>query len=367
MRAELGPVYDDLREIRTPSENEIEFVLNRPSRLLLEGLGFAIQTGPQAATGPFRVSEVASKGVILDAFDRYYRGKPVLNEVFIKPYTSIRSAWADMLRGQVDMLYEVGVEALDLLTPSSDIQIFKFDRPYAFMVVLNTRKPLLRQASFRRALNAAVDRDELIKTALMGHGVPADSPVWPHHWASQSAAVSFEYDPEELGGLGSEATFTCLYSDASYERMALVLQRQLHAVGVNVTLEFAPFDQVAPRLESGDFDAFLSDIGQGPTLIRPYLFWHSQAPYNWGGFRSKKVDLALDRIRHAANDQDYEAGVADFRRAMVDDPPAIFLAWSQRARAVSTRFEVPVEEGRDILSTLRLWRPVGPPQRAQRN
>jgi hypothetical protein len=49
--------------------------------------------------------------------------------------------------------------------------------------------------------------------------------------------------------------------------------------------------------------------------------------------------------------------VAALQRAIVDDPPAIFLAWSQRARAVSTRFHVPVEPGRDILSTLRLWRP----------
>ena len=54
-----------------------------------------------------------------------------------------------------------------------------------------------------------------------------------------------------------------------------------------------------------------------------------------------------------------------FQRAIVDDPPAIFLAWSERARAVSTRFEVPVEPGRDILSTLRLWRPVGAPALAK--
>ena len=38
----------------------------------------------------------------------------------------------------------------------------------------------------------------------------------------------------------------------------------------------------------------------------------------------------------------------------MDDPPAIFLAWSERARAVSNRFVVPPPEaGRDVLSTLR--------------
>ena len=37
--------------------------------------------------------------------------------------------------------------------------------------------------------------------------------------------------------------------------------------------------------------------------------------------------------------------MAAFQRAIVDDPPAIFLAWSERARAVSTRFDVPARAG----------------------
>jgi len=48
--------------------------------------------------------------------------------------------------------------------------------------------------------------------------------------------------------------------------------------------------------------------------------------------------------------------VAAFQRAMVASPPAIFLAWSERARAVSGRFDVHEEPGRDILNTIRQWR-----------
>ena len=77
-----------------------------------------------------------------------------------------------------------------------------------------------------------------------------------------------------------------------------------------------------------------------------------------GKYASPATDAALDRIRAASNDEDYKAGVAAFQKAIVDDPPAIFLAWSRRARAVTTRFEIPADPGRDILSTLRLWRPA---------
>ena len=77
-----------------------------------------------------------------------------------------------------------------------------------------------------------------------------------------------------------------------------------------------------------------------------------------GRFESRRVDAALDAIRHAGSDDEYQRGVAAFQRATMDDPPAIFLAWGQRARAVSTRFAVPAEPGRDILGTLGLWRPA---------
>jgi ABC-type transport system substrate-binding protein len=149
--------------------------------------------------------------------------------------------------------------------------------------------------------------------------------------------------------------------------MALFLQRQLQVIGVDLDLELLTLDQTMEKVESGDFDAFLADSAQGPTMIRPYWFWHSAGPFNWGHFQSDEVDAALDQIREAADDAAYQAAVATFQRAIINDPPAIFLAWSERARAVSTRFEVPVEPGRDILSTLRHWRPINAPELARRN
>ena len=92
--------------------------------------------------------------------------------------------------------------------------------------------------------------------------------------------------------------------------------------------------------------------------MRPYLFWHSNGPLITRGTTQCKRRCGLHAIQHAADDSEYKAGVAAFQHAIVDDPPAIFLAWSERARAVSTRFEVPVEPGRDILSTLRSGGPL---------
>jgi peptide/nickel transport system substrate-binding protein len=229
-------------------------------------------------------------------------------------------------------------------------------RPYTYLLQFNMRHPRLRHAGLRRALNAAIDRAALVEDVLQGRGIPANGPVWPSHWAYDATVPGFRYEPRAVDG--TPLRLSCIFADAALERLALTIQRQLLTIGVQLDLELMPVDDALTRVTSGAFDLFLADATHGPSLLRPYLFWRTAGRYNWGGFSSPAVDAALDSIRHAASDDAYRAGVAAFQRAIVEDPPAVFLAWSERARAVSTRFDVPVEPGRDVLSTLRLWRPA---------
>ena len=65
----------------------------------------------------------------------------------MRSYPTVRAAWAEMLRGQVDMLYEVGSDALDSLEASSQVAVYTFPRPYAYVIVLNARRPGLSNRS----------------------------------------------------------------------------------------------------------------------------------------------------------------------------------------------------------------------------
>jgi len=357
--SELGPAYSDIASIEAPSDYELEFNLRRRSNFVLESLAIPIEapSGDSVGTGPFYAAARSDNQVEMQANPSYYGGKPIIDRIVIRSYSSVRAAWADMLRGSVDMLYDVGVDMLDSLQPSNDVEIFTYQRPYVFLLIPNVRRPPFVDAAVRRHMNAAIDRGTLAQHVFRGRAIPADSAVLPSHWAFDSKSPRFLFEPVPIAPY-TTVQATCLFADASLERLAIALQQQLRAVGVQMTLEFTSVDRIYERIGVGDFDVILADAIHGPTLLRPYLFWHSGGQFNWGKFSSKAVDAALDAIRGAASDDEYRAGVAAFQRAIVEDPPAIFLAWSERARAVSTRFEVPVEPGRDILSTLRLWRPV---------
>jgi ABC-type oligopeptide transport system substrate-binding subunit len=126
-----------------------------------------------------------------------------------------------------------------------------------------------------------------------------------------------------------------------------------------MNVEEASREEVVRRCGTGQYDAAVLELIAGPTLIRSFMHWRSNGSLNLGHFGNRAVDVALDRIEHAATDDEYRLAIIAMQQTFVDDPPAIFLAWSVRARAVSKRFIVPpTEPGRDILATLRLWTPA---------
>jgi peptide/nickel transport system substrate-binding protein len=355
----MGPAYDDIASIRVLGDGQLEFRLHRPSVFLLEGLEAQIERpdGPGIGTGPFLIQALTDDRIVMIANENYHGGRPGIDRVVLTQYTSGRTAWADMLRGRVDVLYDVGVDAMQSLASSTEVDIFPFERGYALTVLLNPRHPRLRSPAVRRALNAAIDREALIREALRGHGTPADGPVWPRHWAYCDSLPRFEYAPVPIAPPRT-LSLRCMISEPSHERLALALQRQLRAVGVELLLEFVPSKEAVGRLKRHDFDTYLVDAAQGPNMVRPFLLWHSKGSFNWmSGYSNAAVDEALTSIRHATSDAAYAAGVAAFQRAILEDPPAIFLAWRERARAVSRRFAVPAGPGEDVLGALQLWRP----------
>jgi peptide/nickel transport system substrate-binding protein len=366
--AYLGPAYADVREINVVNEGTLEVQLRQPTSFLVEGLEVPVErpgTWP-IGTGPFSVVGKRDDVLELRRNDTYHLGAPIVETIRLRPYKSVRAAWAELLRGQVDMLYEVGLDALDSLQPSNETRIFTYQRDYAYLILFNVQRPALRSMEFRRMLNAAIDRQTLVAETLKGHGSPAEGPVSPAHWAFTSDLPRFGYSPDQSKA-SRGGQFTCLVAESSLEQLALATQKQLQAVGVEMRLEMVSMDDLFLRIKAGNFDAILADAVSGPFMLRLYRSWHTGSPNNWGHYSSATVDAALDSIRSAADDAAYKTGVAAFQRAIVADPPAIFLAWSERARAVSTRFDVPVEPGRDILSTLRLWRPVTGPRARSTN
>jgi peptide/nickel transport system substrate-binding protein len=358
LRAYMGPVYSEITSVRAIGRDAVAIAFRERSPFLSEWLEAPLQKTNGAATGPFKLEANSANELV--ANNSYYLGPPNIQRVRVESFPSIRTAWAELLRGQIDMLYEVGTDALPSLQSSNTVTVFTVNRKYQYVIALNPKVQALAPAAVRRALSLSVDRPALVSAALNGFGVASQGVIWPRHWAAQAGLPRFEFDPAAASAtLKRHIQFRCLVPpDAMYERIALEVKRQFTAVGVEMDLEQVTFDELNQRGAKGEYDAMLIEAVSGPTLFRPYVFWHSTGFLNWGHFGTATSDAALDRVRNAQSEAAFRDAVAGLQQAFVDDPPAIFLAWSQRARAVSRRFDVVTEEGRDILGTLRLWKPT---------
>ena len=364
----MGPAFDDVVDISAPDDSHVVIHLRQPTPLVLEALEATLQKPGQPGIGTGAFAPAKGSATTLTANADYYLGRPAIEHIVLTSYPSARTAWAELLRGNLDMLYETNIDALDSLQASNDVSVFSFVRHYQYMILFGPRLAAPGSADIRRALNAAIDRDALVRDALNSHGVASTGPVSERNWALTADAPRLKFRRELAQTLFTrKLKFTCLVPpDTIYERVALHVKRQLAQVSVDMEVQEASQEQIVKLVRAGNYDAVLGDVLSGASMFRLYERWHTGGGFN-PGKSSPAIDAALDRVRHAASDDEYRAGVTAFQQAMIDDPPALFLAWSERARAVSRRFNVPSEKGRDVLGSLRLWRPAAASRLASTN
>jgi peptide/nickel transport system substrate-binding protein len=371
------PGLADIVGVEASDANGLVIRLRNRSTFLVDDLGVAIvktrESQAPLGTGPYVTHSADANELVMESFPRYWRGSPQIQRVVWKAYPAARTAWAAMMRGDVDFLYEVGPEAVEFLKGENSITVFPFLRPYLLGVLLNSSKPALSQWRVRRALNYAIDRYAIVERALRGHGIAGTSAAWPHHWAYDSGAAQLAYDPLKATALLNDSAlpanerrrkipaklhFTCILPEnfTLWERLGLHVQRDLAEIGVDMQLEKVSVTEFNRRIGTQEFDAALTEFVVGNSSSRPFTFWHSQSKINVFSYKNSDVDLALDRIRRASNENAYREAFREFQLETVNDPPAIFLALGETTRAVSKRFQVVAPPGSDILPTIADWR-----------
>jgi ABC-type transport system substrate-binding protein len=363
--------------IEAVGDTTVLFRLKRPDTFLVDALATIPVVDGDIGTGPFKLRAHTPTTIEGDRNESYYRGRPGLARVQVTAYDRQRTAWAAMMRGDVDMLQEIALESVDFFEGASEIKTLSTIRPYYIPLVFNLRHPILGRLDVRRALTDAVNRDEIVAQAMRGHGMPADDPIWPFHWAYSAAARRFTYNPAtakmrlDTGGfpiqpatpghMASRFRLTCAFwrEGPQLERIALLLQRQFAAIGVDLDLEPLSMQDLIKRMRAGRFDMYLMTLTSGRTFQRTYQFWHSPssagATYQDTGYAG--VDAILERLRAARTDAEIREGVADLRERFYEDVPAAFLAWPETTRAISTRFHLADPDEKDIFVHIWEWRP----------
>jgi peptide/nickel transport system substrate-binding protein len=376
----LYPTLSDIVEVKASGASELVIQHKRPSALLLDDLDvpLSFDTAKGAAgSGAYRVLSEGDEETILEAHPQYYLGAPRVARVIIRPFDALRAAWVSLLRGDIDMVTNVPHDALEFLD-LGQVQVQSFLRPYQFLIAFNSAKPPFTSPVVRRALNSAIDRAELINRVLKGRGLAATGPLWPQHWAYDRELPQYSYDPslavstlEAAGYEVRSATatsgrpparlrFTCLIpaNFSVTERLALEIQKQLYDIGVDMQIEAVPVEKYDVMIRDGAFDAVMIDMISGQSFGRAFQFWRSARTFkglNVFHYDNPEADRWFEALGTATNEAAARSAASQLHRSLLLNPPALFIAWNERARPVSRRFQVNAEAGRDPLYTIWQW------------
>ncbi len=319
------------------------------------------------SAGPFRLKEwSAGRRIVLSARDTYFEGRPYLNEIVYRVIPDLSTMFLELKAGHVDMMELSPVQYLYQTKDDKwdrNYHKFKF-LSFSYMYMgYNLQDLKFSDVRVRQALAHAINKEEVVKGALMGLGVPVIGPYKPGTWVYNDEITDYGYDPETarllladagwkdtdgdgvLDKAGKAFEFTLLTNQGNTQRIkiATIIQSNLLKIGVKVTIrtvEWAAF--LKEFIDKRRFEAVILgwNILQDPDI---YDVWHSSkiAPgmLNFIGYANEEVDALLERGRSTVNQDDRKRIYFRLQELLHRDQPYCFLAVPYALPIVQARFQ----------------------------
>ena len=296
----------------TLSEAFAPFLSNLPNlsivpREVVEANGDLQQVA--VGTGPFMLAEVVPDTfTLLEANPNYYReGEPgaAALRYHVVPEASTRSA--GLRTGSYHLMPVVDPATAETLRGASGITMLETQDLAYSLVGINTTRAPLTNSDVRRAINLAIDREEIVEAVYFGNAVPG-GPLSPGltDWALDiSKYPCYQHDADAaralLAGVGAEGLELEILAFGTLQvvsDLAQVVQAQLNDAGFNATVNIEEFGTFVQRWRNSDFDVFVS-LNGGNIDPDGYLnrTFHTGGSTNVFLYSDAQVDALLDAGR----------------------------------------------------------------------
>ncbi|MFI9385518.1 ABC transporter substrate-binding protein [Kutzneria sp. NPDC052558] len=350
VKSPLRPDFDMLAGVVAVDELTVRFDLSFPSpsfptRLVLGIIPHtAAPTDPQPpGTGAYTVAGWDKGKQLVLGLNKHYYGLPPkivkMTVVFVPDDTS---RIARMKAGDFD-----GIE----VPQQQAVAVAKFDNVRMvtedsadYRAVSLPPGPVTGDRAVRLALNFAIDRRDLIGTALGGKGTPAYTPMPDSLPEFVDPQATYRFDRAAAGRIldqagwavgpdgirshaGVRAAFTVGYPAGDLDRKALAqaFATQLKAIGLDVAAVAGGSAGSAQIISGGNpFDPDLA--------VRSVL--HTGGSANTTAYSDPAVDSALDTAHKATDPAARATAFRAAQRAYIGDPAMVTLAFITHTYAV---------------------------------
>ena len=312
-------------------------------------------------TGPFAVATFEPGAAIELVPNPHYDDRAEHRpEIGLRRFTDGQSLALALEAGELDLAFNLPVEALPRLRADPEIEVSSFPVAYQYMMWMNTRSGALGEPAVRRAIDLAVDRAVLADVVRGGEvATGAFATFFPF-----AAEAPRQHDAEAARGLLEAAGWRDQDGHAVREKDGVELRLRLHAYpqrpdlltfqpvlqaqlkAVGIAVETFVTEAVSELARARDFDLLLWAQHTAPAGDPAFfleMFLRSEAANNHSGFANEASDAVLDRLAATAAPEGRAALAREAQKILFAETPVTFLltpSWHYGARGALRSYEI---------------------------
>jgi peptide/nickel transport system substrate-binding protein len=348
--------WGPIKEVRVVDEHTVRFVTKQPWPNLVDHASLTNslmmpakalrEQGPQKlaqqpiGTGPFRFVEwKRDERLVLERNPDYWQGPADVARVTFRFIPEFSARLAALLSGEIDIMKDVPPHAAEAVERSGRARVrATVSSRINYLALVNLKPGPMQDVRVRRAMNHAVDVDELIAQVLRGRATRMCGPLAPAN-VDYAPAECYRHDPARAQALFREAGVDpaklALTLDTPSGRypldkdVSLAIAAQLQRLGIKVNVVVNEWGTHLDKIKNRNTgDMFF--LGWGPALhgqgtIQP-LFRHDQTYASYGN--NKLVDEKVARAVTILDPKGRAEAYAELQRLLRDEAPWVFL-WQQ--------------------------------------
>jgi peptide/nickel transport system substrate-binding protein len=364
--------FGNVKAVEVLSDERVAFLLNEPRASFLAVLtaGAASIVSPTAVmkwgpdypnhpvgTGPFRfASWDRGQRVVLERNPGYWKYPVKVERVIYRPIVEDQARLTELLTGGLDLIVGVPADNVAQLEKNPKITLLKQVGAHVWYLGMNNQKKPFDDKRVRQALNYAVNKDAIVNDVLKGTGAASKGPVLPGTWGADGALKAYPYDPERAKKLLAEAGYpngftTTLWVPESGSgmqapvAMSTVMQSNLKAVGVNVSLQTMEWGAYLAKLRTKEQELFALSWMAGtedPDMVMYPLLHSSQwTPLgpNRALYKNARFDALLVQARLTTDQAKRAQLYKEAQRILIDDAPWVFVDHEIQIAALTKRVQ----------------------------
>ncbi|MGQ9817690.1 MAG: ABC transporter substrate-binding protein [bacterium] len=289
--------------------------------------------------GPFRLlSWSRGKGIILEANDYYFEGRPAFD--ILEFYVTLDDDFAyELFKSGELSIFQPGHKSLQKIKEEMPELLVTVPELSVQFLCFHCQMPPFNNKLVRKAICHAINVEKFVNDLLKGMAVPARGFFPPSMPVFNKRLAGYRYDPTKSRELLSQAGFSSGLPDryildvsdtpASIRR-AEFIQANLNEIGVRIEINPLPWHEFLEKVYRGEFllclQGWISDTGDPDNFVYP--LFHSNS-FGYSGntffFANNEVDKMIEDARQIRNIKQRWNYYRQIEEKILDEAPGVFL------------------------------------------